>query len=198
MHDPERGDERDRDAEVARAQQQERVGRGPEREQHRIAEVRVERARQRRAARTRAAARAACAPERGARRAGASRTAASAIIASTPGTIATGTPAAAASPTRAARSRRAARRPRRRDPSRGAAPNARPACSRGTAAAISASRGAVRMPLPTRSVTRTASTCHGAHREPDQRPHDPRDRIAEQHQRLLARHAIGDVARCRA
>ncbi len=39
-------------------------------------------------------------------------------------------------------------------------PKARPTLSP-AASAMSASRGVLRRPLPTRSVTRTASTCHG-------------------------------------
>jgi hypothetical protein len=41
-------------------------------------------------------------------------------------------------------------------------PKARPAWPGGATAASSASRGEERSPLPTRSVTRTASTCQGS------------------------------------
>ena len=41
-------------------------------------------------------------------------------------------------------------------------PNARPRSSTGVTSAMSASRGGVRIPLPTRSTTRKPITCHAA------------------------------------
>ena len=57
-------------------------------------------------------------------------------------------------------------------------PKARPRCSGGTMSAIRASRGEVRMPLPTRSAKRIASTWRPARREADERPDDGGDRVA--------------------
>ena len=73
-------------------------------------------------------------------------------------------------------------------------PNARPA-RLPAASAMSASRGELRMPLPTRSVTRTASTCQGRVARAMKRSRGAREPVAEEHQRLAPRHAVRDDAR---
>ena len=61
---------------------------------------------------------------------------------------------------------------------------------------MSASRGELRTPLPTRSVRRTASTCQGCVARAKSRSRGAGDRVAEEHERLSALRVVRDHPRC--